>query len=85
MIVWLEIETWVIGKGGTKRGVKRVGELWKRYGSCWFLWSLHVFGYISAVVVEGVCVRDCRELGVCTVGTVGWSSGGECVQAEVVW
>jgi hypothetical protein len=33
---------------------------------------------ISAVV-EGDCVRDCRGLELCTVGTVGLSEGGECV------
>jgi hypothetical protein len=30
-----------------------------------------VFGYISAVVVEGVCVSDCRKLELFAVGTVG--------------
>jgi hypothetical protein len=28
-----------------------------------FLWSLCLFGYISVVVEDGVCVRDCRGLG----------------------
>jgi hypothetical protein len=28
-------------------------------------------GYISVVVVEGVCVRDCKGLGLCAVGKVG--------------
>jgi hypothetical protein len=37
-----------------------------------------VFGCISVVVVEGACVRDCRGLGFCTVGTVGLSAGGDC-------
>jgi hypothetical protein len=37
-----------------------------------------VFGCIS-VVVQGVSVRDCRGLGLCTVGTVGQSTGGACV------
>jgi hypothetical protein len=45
------------------------------------LWLLCVFGWIS-VVVEGACVRDCRGLGLCTVGTVGSSSGCECVEAS---
>jgi hypothetical protein len=53
----------------------------KRYGSCWFLWPLCVFGCIS-VVVESVCVRNCRGLGFCTVGTVGQSVGGECVRTR---
>jgi hypothetical protein len=30
-----------------------------------------VFGCISIVVTETACVRDCRGLGLCTVGTVG--------------
>jgi hypothetical protein len=41
-----------------------VGEWGKQCGGCWFLWPLCVFGYISVVVVEGACVRDCRGLGV---------------------
>jgi hypothetical protein len=44
----------------------------------WFLWSLCVFGCIS-VVVEGACVKDCRGLGLYTVGIVGWSAGDECI------
>jgi hypothetical protein len=28
-------------------------------------------GCLSAVVVEGACVRDCRVLGVCIIGTLG--------------
>jgi hypothetical protein len=39
-------------------------------GSAVFLWSLCVFGCIS-VVIEGACVRDCRDLGLCKVGAVG--------------
>jgi hypothetical protein len=42
------------------------------------LWSLCVFHCIS-VVVEGAYVRDCRVLGFCKVGIVGWSVGDECV------
>jgi hypothetical protein len=30
-----------------------------------------VFECISTVVMKGVCVRDCRGLGLCTVDTVG--------------
>jgi hypothetical protein len=55
--------------GGKKSGSGKVGV--KRYGVCLVLWPLHVFEYISIVVVEGACVRDCRGLGVCTVCTVG--------------
>jgi hypothetical protein len=71
MVVWLEIETWVIGKGGTKGGGQKGVSGWeKRYGGCWILWPLCVLGCISAVVVEDACVRDCKGLGVCIVGTV---------------
>jgi hypothetical protein len=34
---------------------------------------------ISVVVVEGTCIWDCRGLGLCLVGTIGYSVGGECV------
>jgi hypothetical protein len=37
---------------------------------CWVLRPLCVLGCISTVVVEGACVKDCRGLGGCTVGTV---------------
>jgi hypothetical protein len=43
------------------------------------LWPLCVFGCISVVVVGGICVRDCRGLELCAVGTVGQSAGGEYV------
>jgi hypothetical protein len=43
------------------------------------LWPMCVFGCISVVVVDGVCVRYCRGLGLCTVGTVGYSGDGKCV------
>jgi hypothetical protein len=58
-----------------------VGKWIKMYGSCWGLWPLCVFGCISAVIVKSVCVRDCRELGLYIVGTVGYSVG-ECVQGR---
>jgi hypothetical protein len=48
MVVRLEIETWVFDKHSSKRG-----SGWgKRYGSCWILWSLCVFGCISTFVVQ---------------------------------
>jgi hypothetical protein len=37
-----------------------------------------VCGHISAAV-EGAHVRDCKGLGLCTVGIVGWSVSDECV------
>jgi hypothetical protein len=55
----------------------------KSYGGCWVLWPLCVLGFISVVVVEGACVQDCRGLGLCTVGTVGQSAGGEFVGGRV--
>jgi hypothetical protein len=33
--------------------------------------TLGVFGCSSTVVVQSVCVKDCRGLGVCKVRTVG--------------
>jgi hypothetical protein len=51
----------------------------KRYGGCSILWPFCVFGFITAVVVEGTYVRDSRGLGLCMVGTVGYSAAGECV------
>jgi hypothetical protein len=42
------------------------------------LWSLCVFGYISFVEEEGVCIRDCRSLGLCKVCTVGCSVSDKC-------
>jgi hypothetical protein len=47
-----------------------VGGWVKLYGGCW------VCGHC---VCLGVSVRDCRGLGLCTVGTVGQSVGGECI------
>jgi hypothetical protein len=43
-----------------------------------------VFVCIS-FVVEGVCVRNCRGLGLYKVGIVGWSAGDESVGGNVVW
>jgi hypothetical protein len=54
-----------------------VGEV--VWGLLGFVALVCVFGYISVVAVEGICVRDCRVLGLCTVGTVGSSAGGEYV------
>jgi hypothetical protein len=53
-----------------KRGSGKRSGWVKSYGGCCILWSLCLLGYISVVVVEGVCVRDCRGLGLCTFGTV---------------
>jgi hypothetical protein len=50
--------------GGERWGMGEGWWLGKRYAGCWVLWPLCVFGCISVVVVEGVCVRDCRGAGV---------------------
>jgi hypothetical protein len=75
MVIRLDIVIWGIGNGGTKMVVREKGLVGVRYGGCQVLWPLCVFRYIS-VVVEGACVRDCRGLGLCIVGTVGYSVGG---------
>jgi hypothetical protein len=40
-----------------------------------------LLGFVALVCVrvKGVCVRDCRGLGVCAVGRVGQSAGSEYV------
>jgi hypothetical protein len=43
----------------------------KQCGGCCFFWSLCVFGCISVVVEEGVCIRGCRGLGLYKVDLVG--------------
>jgi hypothetical protein len=50
------------GKGGGVDGE----EVWR------------LLGLGALVVVEDACVRDCRVLGVCTVGTIGYSVGDKC-------
>jgi hypothetical protein len=77
MIIKLEIEICVIGKGRAKGGAEKVRWAREKVWGCWGLWSLCVLGCIS-VVVEGACGRDGRGLGACTVGTVGQSAGGKC-------
>jgi hypothetical protein len=69
MDFWLEIEMWVIGKGGTRREGKKRGvgeEVWELLGFV----ALCVFKYISAIVVESAYVRDFRG----TVGVYSWYS-----------
>jgi hypothetical protein len=60
---------------GDGKGMMRGEAVW----GCWFLFSLCVFGCIFVILEEVVCVRDCRTLGLCNVGIVGWSAGDECV------
>jgi hypothetical protein len=75
----LAIEIWGVGLGGTKGGDGKWDQcVGKAVLGLLFLWSLCVFGYISFLVEEGVCVRDCRGLGLCKFGIVGFSVGDEC-------
>jgi hypothetical protein len=66
MVIGLVIDFGELVKVSQKRGGRKRGGLVKRYGGCWVLWPLCVFGFISFVVVEGVCVRDCLGLIVCS-------------------
>jgi hypothetical protein len=50
---------------------KRVGRWVESYGGCWVLWPLCMFGCISVIVVEGVCIGNCRGLVLCAVGRAG--------------
>jgi hypothetical protein len=68
---WASYRFGRIGKGGTIKGGVRKG--WvdgrKDMGLLSFV-ALVCVWYIPVVVVEGACVRDCRGLGLCIVGTV---------------
>jgi hypothetical protein len=57
-----------------------VGE-WGKH--CRGFWFLSVFGYISVVIVELACVRDCRGVGLCKVGIVDCPAGDECVGVRI--
>jgi hypothetical protein len=46
------------------------------------LWSFCVFQCVSVVLEVSICVRDCRGLGLCKVGILGWSVGDECEQGR---
>jgi hypothetical protein len=63
MVIRLDIENWVIGKGALKGGW---GTSMRAVGFC----GPSVFVWIS-IVVEGGCVRDCR--GLKCVQLVQWS------------
>jgi hypothetical protein len=63
-------------KAGAQKGM---GGLGKSYGGCHVLLPLCIFDCICIVVVERACVRDYSGLGLCKVGAVGMSWGGECV------
>jgi hypothetical protein len=69
MVVWLEIEIGVIGKGGTKRGTEGGSQGRDMVtavvcGPCVCVW-------MYCHCCSGGCLA-CRGLGVCTVDTVGW-------------
>jgi hypothetical protein len=57
-------------KKGWVVGIRMVGWV-ESYRCCWGLWPVCVFRCVSVAVMEGVCVRDCRRLGLCMVGRVG--------------
>jgi hypothetical protein len=60
MVIRLETETWEIGKGDNTREVGK-GEVGKQaWGLLGFV-PLCVLVCISAAVVGGGCIRDCRE------------------------
>jgi hypothetical protein len=71
-VIRLNREIWVIAKGGTKKREQEMLHVSGRRGMlvAGFV-SLVCVGCISVIVVKGNCVRDCRGLGLCTVGTVG--------------
>jgi hypothetical protein len=48
-----------------------VGVWGKRCEGCWVLSPLCLLGCIFVVVMEGTCVKDYRDLGLCAVGIVG--------------
>jgi hypothetical protein len=62
VIDYAELVKVALKESGVRKGV---GGWVKRYGCCCILWPLCVFGCISIVVMEGVCIRDCRVLGLC--------------------
>jgi hypothetical protein len=71
MVIRLDIGIWVTGKGGTERGVGKAGHgLGKRNGSAEFVALVCV--WVDVHCCNGsACIRDCRGLGLCAVGTVG--------------
>jgi hypothetical protein len=44
MVIRLDIETWVIGKGGTKMEWGRKWGWGKKYGNCWVLYPCECLG-----------------------------------------
>jgi hypothetical protein len=52
------------------RAGKGVGGL-RGMGAAWFCGPCMCFGVFLLLECMGVCVKDCRGLELCTVGTVG--------------
>jgi hypothetical protein len=75
----LDIETWVIDKGGTKKGVDGKSSGWvgeKLRGLLDLVALVRVWVYFCC---SGGCLcRGIQELGLCTISTVVLSAGGEC-------
>jgi hypothetical protein len=67
MVVSVEIETWVIWKGGVKVGV---GEWWKRCGDVEFWGPVCVWVSFHCCSGGWLC-QGFQKVGVCKVGTVG--------------
>jgi hypothetical protein len=53
------------------------GEAGSSVGTAGFCGSYVCWVYFCCS--GGACVRDCRGLGLCKIGIVGWSAGDECV------
>jgi hypothetical protein len=71
MVIWLQIETSVIGKDGTKMEGQKEGVRW---GDIWEL--LHLVAFVCAWVYfyccSGVCLcQGLQGLGVYIVSTIG--------------
>jgi hypothetical protein len=57
IVIRLAIDLGELVKAVKKGNGKRDGWVGKRYGDSWILWTLCLFGCISAVIVEDACVR----------------------------
>jgi hypothetical protein len=80
MVISLVIESGKLVSVALKGCGKRGGWVGEEAWGCWVLCPLCMFGYISVIVVEGACIRNCRRLGLCTDGMVDYSVGGEHVR-----
>jgi hypothetical protein len=85
MLVRQDVEIWEICEGGTKRwSWKLGGDMGEE------IWELLGFVAIVCVWVNFCCTVGClcqglQGLGLCKVGTVGSSVGGECEGGRGRW